>query len=544
MTTISTRTTLSDPLARTKGVCATETSNSHHHQHRSATIRTRSGSRGHRHDEDDGSKDDGFMHLGMSTDEVDEEIASVEADGTAVHPDDVEMHGTAQHADGGGRGKQEDKSPVDNLLLTAALVGSIVEASSSAVSAAEPSADGRDDCDGIDVTRRSNRKRRKRDNGDASQSEDDADAEYVDPVEFNSNAINDEKFALKVDLSLKQTVEDALRSTHNASSSDCVAHVTPPTSESSSFSSVEDHESTTPSSPAIKNMPQLNTSATSSQNKAQAPPTHHVRQPSLTPSQSQASSGKSRTIYPRASKIAAGEKVAAALANPFSSSPGSSPESSPRSKKRTLNLGVAPPLYASAAGGKGPVSFARNASGMFIPRSALPSIGVKNPLQKPGTAAVLSHHHQQMPPPPPHAAKCGRGVMGIPAGSTYGGGLKISNPPPVPNPLAGLDSPRKGTPQAGAQTVVPPPAKAPPSKCNAAPKSTKKTTSSGMSSKTNTLMSAAPQVALPSFKAPSISATAENVAQADTLISSTSEVPPQARGRIFSIDLDRELSVA
>lgn len=202
MTTISNQNSLIDPLARTKGGCAT---NSTDH-----TVTT-----ANEHTEDDY---DGMMPLlGM---EEDEEIASVEADGTGEEQLD--------HGDGGSGESVEKK------ILTAALVTSMAE-TSHAASRKDTGADSM---------------KRRRPGG---------------------------------------TLDTSL---------DHASHVTPTTSEASSFSSVDTMGDT------CNSIPQLRGTNQSLSPKAAPNPV----------GSSKIAASPLRTIYPRASKEAATSKVAAALA--------------------------------------------------------------------------------------------------------------------------------------------------------------------------------------------------------------------------------------
>lgn len=211
MTTISNQNSLLDPLARTKGGCATNSNNSTQPPPR-------------REEDDEGY--DGMMPI-LGIKQEDEDIASVEADGTG----DPQPVCDSQSRD------------VEKKILTAALVTSIAEAPHSV---AAPQVQG-------DPNRR-----------------------------------------VRARLDDKPAIKSGIDHTSISYPGGGSSHVTPTTSEASSFSSVEtnDHESSAASNQKINDMSRPNNSAIS--NPA----------PSIS---------NSRTIYPRASKAAACTKVTRAL---------------------------------------------------------------------------------------------------------------------------------------------------------------------------------------------------------------------------------------
>lgn len=419
MTTISTRSTLSASLARTKGGCATEAHHSKEHR-RSQRLR--------RDDDDDG------VAVHGDVDEFeDEEIDSVEADGIAEAP-----------SDDGDVAKRE---------LTAALVSSIVESAASAVGGKL----GND---------------KNKPNGDGKSNGDD---NATNELGKRKSLAGDEQEVQKNAVVSKLPCEDA-------------QHVTPPASASSSFSSIEATDT------------------------CQAAPNQQTKP---------TSPSGGRTMYQRASKSVATEKVSSTLAP------------APKPNPQALNAKAA--------------QNAAHGSSSTIPEAKKRRLDTElkttsNPIQ-PAQGTALVNGCSVAPAPPATRTKAGnkqskspktltaqakaaQGMVPLrPLAPIYAGGMK-----PVPNPLAGKEDT---------------PARAAPVNPNASTPNTsnkKSSNQSAVTKKTKTLMSAAPNAVVPSSGLPSRSL---SVTQLDTVVpaqpqqvESAVDINLPARGRIFSMDLD------
>lgn len=424
MTTISTRSTLSASLARTKGGCATEAHNSKEHR-RSQRLR--------RDDDDDGVA----VHGGVD-DFEDEEIHSVEADGIAEAP-----------ADDGDVAKRE---------LTAALVSSIVESAASA--------------GGGKVGNDKNKS-----NGDSDSNCDDNATKELGKRKFLDG---DAQEVHKEAVVSKLPCEDA-------------QHVTPPASASSSFSSIEATDT------------------------CQAAPEIAVPNQQTKP----ASPSGGRTMYQRASKSVATEKVSLTLApapkpnpqllnaKPAPNTTQGSSSTIPETKKRRIDTELKTT--------SNPIQPARGTA-LVNGSSVAPA--------PPATRTKAANKQTKSPKTLTAQAKAAQGMVPLrPLAPIYAGGMK-----PVPNPLAGKeDTPARAAP-------VNPNASTP----NASNK--KSSSQSTVTKKTKTLMSAAPNAVVPSSSPPSRN---PSVAQLDTVVPaqpqevvSAVDVNPPARGRIFSMDVD------
>lgn len=420
MTTISTRSTLSTSLARTKKVgCATEAHRSKEH---------RRSQRLHRDDDDD---DDAVLHGGVDEFE-DEEIASVEADGVVEAP-----------LDDGDTTKRE---------LTAALVSSIVE------SAALSGGGGGGKVSNNDKTN--------------ANEKDESDAEIsLGKRKFLSG---DEQEVRKEDVVSKLPCED----------DSSAQHVTPPASASSSFSSIEATE------------------------------TNHIASDCAARSNDRTKSSSpsgGRTMYQRASKSVATEKVTSTLAPALKPNPQlltatsdenitqPSPSLLPEPKKRRLDTDLKTTSNAVVNG-------RANASAA-------------------GTRTKAGNKQAKSPKTLTAQAKAAQGMVPLRTlAPIYAGGMK-----PVPNPLAGKEDT---------------PARASPVNPNASTPNTSNKKCSNRSSvtkKTKTLMSAAPNAVVPGSGPPSRN---QSSTQLDAVVPEHQEVGsavdlnPLARGRIFSMDLD------
>ncbi|KAL3799957.1 hypothetical protein HJC23_007430 [Cyclotella cryptica] len=284
MTTISNHSNpLIDPLARTKGGCAT--TRTPNEQVEEANMNNPTHVKEER-EEDEGY--DGMMPiLGISNQEVDEEIASTEADGTD---------------DGGdqdcGAVSQHHGQSVEKKILTAALVTSIADASTSC-SASGPTP-AHDDGGAKEATNR--QVVRTRPHADNSE------RDLSHTIEFPHHGQEEQSGA-------------------HALIMDHASHVTPVTSEASSFSSVEtmgDHESSATADISMvcaynqdcDSIPQLGDTKSQPQTSAVTV----AARPVVSNNPSSHSSGNARTIYSRASKSAASTAVSAALAPTIKSS--------------------------------------------------------------------------------------------------------------------------------------------------------------------------------------------------------------------------------
>jgi len=414
MTTITTRSTLSTSLARTKGGCATEAHHSKEH---------RRSKRLHRDDDDDDT-----LHGGVDEFE-DEEIDSVEADGIAEAP-----------SDDGDASKRE---------LTAALVSSIVESAASSGGGKHGNNDNKnktDEKDEIDATRASLGKRK---------------------------SLTDDGLDVK-----KEAVVSKLPCEDDSSAQ----HVTPPASASSSFSSIEAAETCQVSSESA---------ASNEQTKPASP-----------------SGG--RTMYQRASKSVATEKVSSTLAPSPKPNPqilgATSDQNTTKNTSSTMPETKKRKLEADLKTTSNPIQPAPSASA-------------------PGTRTKTANKQIKSPKTLTAQAKAAQGMVPLrPIAPIYSGGMK-----PVPNPLAGKeDTPARAAP-------VNPDASTP----NTSNKSSKQTS---VTKKTKTLMSAAPNAVVPSSGPPSRN---QSATQLDTVVPaqpqevvSALDINPPARGRIFSMDLD------
>lgn len=441
MTTISTRSTLSTSLARTKGGCANEAHHSKEHR-RSERLRR------------DESDDDGGIDVDVF---VDEEIDSDEADGVEEAPP----------SDDGDTTKHE---------LKAALVSSIVDSA----------APGKESSDTKELDIQS-AKPNKQDVSDTAT------------TLGKRKSLTDGQEVQTDDVVSKLPCEDDS------------PHVTPPASASSSFSSVEPAETNQITS-------QSTTAASSSSDE-----------------QSKSSSPTGgRTMYQRASKSVATEKVASVLVPALKPNPkltstianenqtqGSSLSSSD-TKKRRLDTDIRTSSTPTAAPG---APLARPAPGkaMLNGRTIVPT-----PVTKGGAKQTKS------PKTLTAQAKLAQGAAPRSHAPIYAGGMK-----PVPNPLAGKEDTPVRTLEPAKHSVPPNPNASTPNTSN---KSSRSRTSS-VTKKTKTLMSAAPNAVVPSSGPPSRNLSS---AQLDTVVPpvqpqeavSAVGVNPASRGRIFSIDLD------
>lgn len=434
MTTISTRSTLSTSLARTKGGCANEAHHSKEHR-RSERLRR------------DESDDDGGIDVEVF---VDEEIDSDEADGVEEAPP----------SDVGDTTKHE---------LKAALVSSIVDSA----------APGKE-------------------SSDTKESE-------IQSAKPNKQDVSDTATTLGKRKSLTDGQEVQTEGVvSKLPCEDDSPHVTPPASASSSFSSVEPAETNQITS-------QSTTVASSSDEQSK----------SLSPT-------GGRTMYQRASKSVATEKVQSVLVPALKPNPklistianenetqGSSLLSSD-TKKRRLDTDLKTSSTPTAAPG---APLARPAPGkaMLNGRTIVPT-----PVTKGGAKQTKS------PKTLTAQAKLAQGAAPRSHAPIYAGGMK-----PVPNPLAGKeDTPVRTVEPANPNASTP----------NTSNKSSRSRTSS-VTKKTKTLMSAAPNAVVPSSGPPSRNLSS---AQLDTVVPpvqpqeavSSVGVNPGSRGRIFSIDLD------
>lgn len=434
MTTISTRSTLSTSLARTKGGCANEAHHSKEHR-RSERLRR------------DESDDDGGIDVEVF---VDEEIDSDEADGVEEAPP----------SDVGDTTKHE---------LKAALVSSIVDSA----------APGKE-------------------SSDTKESE-------IQSAKPNKQDVSDTATTLGKRKSLTDGQEVQTEGVvSKLPCEDDSPHVTPPASASSSFSSVEPAETNQITS-------QSTTVASSSDEQSK----------SLSPT-------GGRTMYQRASKSVATEKVQSVLVPALKPNPklistianenetqGSSLLSSD-TKKRRLDTDLKTSSTPTAAPG---APLARPAPGkaMLNGRTIVPT-----PVTKGGAKQTKS------PKTLTAQAKLAQGAAPRSHAPIYAGGMK-----PVPNPLAGKeDTPVRTVEPANPNASTP----------NTSNKSSRSRTSS-VTKKTKTLMSAAPNAVVPSSGPPSRNLSS---AQLDTVVPpvqpqeavSAVGVNPGSRGRIFSIDLD------
>jgi len=273
-------------------------------------------------------------------------------------------------------------------------------------------------------------------------------------------------------------------------------HVTPPASASSSFSSIE----------------VADTSQVASESAAIA--NEQTKQPT--------SPGGGRTMYQRASKSVATEKVSLTVAPPAptpnpqmlaaASDQNTTQESSsamPETKKRRLDTDL------------------KTTSNPIQPAQGTALVnGSSSVAPAPGARAKTGYKQTKSPKTLTAQAKAAQGMVPLrPLAPIYAGGMK-----PVPNPLAGKEDT---------------PARAAPVNPNASTPNTSNIKSSKQSSvtkKTKSLMSAAPNAIVPSLGPPSRN---QSATQLDTVVpaqpqevASAVDVNPPARGRIFSMDLD------
>jgi len=305
MTTISNHSSsLIDPLARTKGGCATTTTPNEEEPNRNDPT----------HDDDEEEGYDGMMPiLGISNQEVDEEIASVEADGT---DDAGTCHGGDQ--DNGAVSHHHGQS-VEKKILTAALVTSMADVTTSC--SPPGSSPAHEDGGGMEsTTRRAIR--------------------TLSPAEHLERDLNHT-------IEFPNHGEDEQGGAH-ALIMDHASHVTPTTSEASSFSSVEtmgDHESSTTASNSTvsacnqdcDSLPQL----ADTKSQSLTPTVTIAARPVVSSSSASHADDSARTSYPRASKSAASTNVSSALASTIKSSTanGSSDSSGLAPAKRKIDAG-------------------------------------------------------------------------------------------------------------------------------------------------------------------------------------------------------------
>lgn len=422
MTTITTRSTLSASLARTKGGCATEAHHSKEHR-RSQRLR--------RDDDDDDA-----LHGGVDEFE-DEEIDSVEADGVAEAP-----------SDDGDASKRE---------LTAALVSSIVESAAASGGGKLGNNDNKNKSDNKDETGATQASLGKR------------------------KCLTDDGLDVQ-----KEAVVSKLPCEDDSSAQ----HVTPPASASSSFSSIEAADTCQVSSE----------SAVSKEETKSASP----------------SGG--RTMYQRASKSVATEKVSSTLAP----APKPNPQLLGATSDQNTTKGTSSTMPETKKRRLGDEPIEPAPSTALANGSSVASV--------PGTRSKTANKQTKPPKTLTAQAKAAQSMVPLrPLAPIYAGGMK-----PVPNPLAGKESPARAAP-------VNPDASTP----NTSNKSAKKssaTKKSSVTKKTKTLMSAAPNAVVPSSGPPSRN---QSAAQLDTVVPaqpqevvSALDVNPPARGRIFSMDLD------
>lgn len=565
--------------------------------------------------------------------EDDEEIESVEADGTAQCGSGGLMSDEDGGDDGGklgrgGVGDDNDGGPGEKQLLTAALVTSIVEASSSTPAEADESTQnstcgmslrkqGQAEENGVVAVEGAHAVEREEHDNDATTTETGGDVELdlEDAIQSGITSYED---------NMKDNDSDSLLCTNSPSealmeSNVTPAHVTPPTADASSFSPAgspkpkpNTNASTAPASLPLFNNNTASDIASNTQinDLPPRPSTQVAASPATTnndPLEQPQKQTPSRTIYPRASKAAACTKVADLVSPSTRKTSTAKPKSpSPESKKRKITIvngadaavnnlnatnstlaGVPPsqPLAPSNTNG--------GSSTLPIP-ATLPSNKAAVGGAYSSTTPAYAINNNAHPPPPQYSfptiaagmnqpnkpvtrpkTKVSRGVMApIPSNvastpAAYSQGLKM-NPSPVPNPLASFED----TPSKEASSPLPPPSSSSavatastqlqqqqqqPSKNasissgTAAARRLSKTTS--LMSAATSLMSAAPHALLPPSNHASrrqevplgvkYSNIAESMSsqqwQTDGLASSApSEIPPQVRGRIFSIDLDRE----
>lgn len=420
MTTISTRSTLSASMARTKGGCATEVHHSKEHR-RSQRLRR---------DDDD---HDVAVHGGVDEFE-DEEIDSVEADGIAGAP-----------SDDGDVAKRE---------LTAALVSSIVESAASA-GGGKPGND----------------KYKPEDDGKLN-GDDNATKELGKRKSVDGDAQDVPKEAVVS----KLPCEDA-------------QHVTPPASASSSFSSMEATDT------------------------CDAAPESAASNQQIKPS----SPSGGRTMYQRASKSVATEKVSSTLA------PAPKPNAQLSNAKAAQNATQGSSSTIPEAKKRRIDTEFKTSSNPIQPAQSKALVNGSSVTPAPATRTKAGNKQTKSPKTLTAQAKAAQGMVPLrPLAPIYAGGMK-----PVPNPLAGKEDT---------------PARAAPVNPNASTPNTSNKKSSNVTKKTKTLMSAAPNAVVPSSAPPSRN---PSVAQLDSVVPaqpqevvSAVDINPPARGRIFSMDLD------
>ncbi|KAL7534436.1 hypothetical protein ACHAXR_005875 [Thalassiosira sp. AJA248-18] len=391
----------------------------------------------------------------------DEEIASVEADGNS----------RMKVSDDGG--------PAEKQLLAAALVTSIVELAGTSCGASMKNTENLSGTKGVSVNARRSKLRERQ----------------------SSQVTETNGVASEASLSLP-----------NSTSS--YTHVTPPTSASSSFSSVE----TMPETLTV--IPNKNHSQTSG-----------------------------RTIYNRASKSAASEKVASVLASHSKNKIKAEKVLTAGVKKRKLNLSCADNAQLLNV-----VSLLKQGPSTSVPKSAKPLLCNSAPAPECAPKPQPSHKYEVTVSTAVAIEHCSSVDRDFPSDWKFSKtftaqgkstqkssrshilnkqGSKLTNLL-VPNPLAGM----KETTFNMLPSLFPNPG----------------SKSKGVTKKTNTLMSAAPDALVPGSNPPSrngstmhlggqLANIAESMSsqhyQTDGLAAScVSEVVPRERGRIFSIDLD------
>mmetsp|Transcript_23110 Transcript_23110/g.47523 ORF Transcript_23110/g.47523 Transcript_23110/m.47523 type:complete len:907 (-) Transcript_23110:129-2849(-) len=533
MTTISTRSTHSNPLARTKGGCA-----NHQNSLSSGEIRpTRSSIRRFRgrrrqgefrEDDDDHGSDSGIV-----LPEDDEEIESVEADGTG-HGDDG---GTMSNLDGSGcsGAKGSDAGAEVKQVSTAGM------AVISSFAPGNIKDDGTSGCHNENLL-----PSKKRQKSDDHVTTDENDAQQSGVYDYDAAT---ERNEAETDWDLEDAIHSGIESFENSmqqkddtsgvamSPSEGTIHgtqsaplVTPPSSEPPNPSTLESTKNNSVChAPHASNPPSnlLSNSVTTTfcnpESKFSAPATTALTEKQTT----------TRTIYPRASKAAACTKVAGLISSPVRKT--ASTESAKKRNNVVINM------KSAISKSEGDSALA-NVNSCHASASVPPTSNSRK--NKPAIQSVLE---TTQPTKPKAKPKASRGVM-APIPPSVNSNAYAKGPSPVPNPLAGYDE----------------------SLCNPDPSSThstettlpdekhrddaeKDSNSENMSSKTCSLMSAAPNAALPPTTHSSrrhsedqlgnnFSTIAESMSsqqwQTDGLASTAPSDVPEVRGRIFSIDLD------
>lgn len=535
MTTISTRSTHSNPLARTKGGCAnheTSLSSNEIRPTRSSIRRFRGRRRQGEFHEDD---DDHGSDSGIVLPEDDEEIASVEADGTGYCDDG----GTMSNFDGSGRSgaKRSNGGAEGKRVSTAGMAG----ASSS--SPGNDIDDGHSGCHNKNLS--PNKKRQKSDDNvttDGICAQQSGVSNYDAATEHNEaetdwdleDAIHSGIESFENSMQQKDDTSDVAMSPPEGTiqGTQSAPLVTPPSSEPSNPSTLEStknksvcHASNLPETLRSNSVARTFCNAES---KSSAPATTLSTEKQTT----------TRTIYPRASKAAACTKVAGLITSPIRKT------ASTQSAKQRNNVVINTKSAISKSEGD---SASANVNSCHAPASTLLTSNSRK--NKPAIQTVSQTTHPTKPKAKPKAS---RGVM-APIPPSVNSNAYAKGPSPVPNPLAGYDE----------------------NPCNPDPPSThstetalpdekhrgdaeKDSNSENMSSKTCSLMSAAPNATLPPTTHSSrrhsedqlgnnFSTIAESMSsqqwQTDGLASTAPSDVPEVRGRIFSIDLDREFII-